>query len=241
MNDVLEQYETPYDPDQPRINFDEKLYQLTIRTREKISCTPNKVERIDYEYERFGTVNHFVGIEMKTGRHFVRVTDRRTKNDLAQFIGYLCLTVYPKAKLIHLIADNLNTHTDKAIIDYYGKRKGQQIVNRIKWHYTPEHASWLNAAEIEIGVLESKVLRNKIKSSSKLFKKINLLKSQKRTRSKRQGLTHAQYHIQAQYLIKQELKQQVQAFVRNRNKIKATINWQFTKKKANDWIQKKLS
>lgn len=172
MMDVLEQYEQPYDSKQPRINFDEKLYQLLATPRGSKPVKPAVSKREDYEYKRISTANHFVCVEPKAGKRYIRVTNRRTKKDFAKFIRFLVMKAYAKAKKIHITLDNLNTHNNSSIIEQYGEKEGQLICSRIKWHYTPSHASWLNAAEIEIGVLTSNVLKNRIGEKSELKKHI---------------------------------------------------------------------
>lgn len=176
MTDVLAQYEASYDPKEPRINIDEKLYQLTSTPRGIRPARPGKSgksgkpRREDYEYKRWGTANLFVCIEPKVGRRQIRVTDRRTAKDFAKYIRYLVTVAYKDADKIHLTIDNLNTHKNESFVGQYGEEEGRRIASRIEWHYTPKHASWLNAAEIEISILTDKVLKRRVPTKSELKK-----------------------------------------------------------------------
>lgn len=172
MDDVLKQYEKGYHPSYPRVCLDEKSHQLLSTPRGEREVQSGKPKRIDYEYKRHGTVNLFVAIEPKAGRRRIRVTNRRTGKDFARFIQFLVMRVYKKAKKIHLILDNLNTHNEKTLVAILGERQGKQIAARIAWHYTPKHASWLDQAEIEIGVLTNQVLRKRIATKSALIPEV---------------------------------------------------------------------
>jgi transposase len=162
MLNVLEVYERKYNPDYPVICLDEKSKQLTKNVRSPIPCKPSKPRKHDYEYERNGTVNLFVAVEPKGKRRVVRVTKRRTKKDYASFVRYLVTKVYKEAERIVLVEDNLNTHTDKALIEILGEEEGKQVAGKIERHHTPVHASWLNQAEIEISALEKQCLKRNI-------------------------------------------------------------------------------
>ena len=168
MLDVLEIYERPYDPAHPVACFDEKSHQLLSTPRGSRPTTSGHVRHEDYEYERHGTVNLFVAIEPKGGRRVIEVTDQRKKPDTARFIERLIMEEYQSAERVTLITDNLNTHTEKAILETLGEERGNQVLSRIDWHYTPKHASWLDAAEIEIGRVARAVLRKRTPDKEKL-------------------------------------------------------------------------
>ena len=172
MNDVLSQYEKGYHPLYPRVCLDEKSQQLLSTPRGEKPVTTGKPRRIDYEYKRGGTVNCFVAIEPKAGRRTIRVTDRRTGKDFSRFIQFLVMKVYKKASKIHLILDNLNTHNEKTLLEHLGEKAGKQVSERITWHFTPKHASWLDQAEIEIGVLTRQVLKKRIAVKSALIQEV---------------------------------------------------------------------
>ena len=148
MEDVLEIYERKFDPKEPVICIDEKPVQLLDSLRPDIRA---KFIKQDYEYKRLGMVNAFCGIEPKAGRHFIMVRKRKTMKDFAMFVRKIVRS-YPNARKIHLVMDNLNTHTENALIQTFGTSIGRKLWRKIVPHYTPKHASWLNQAEIEIGM-----------------------------------------------------------------------------------------
>lgn len=151
MEDVLAVYERPYDPREPVVCLDEKPVQLLDHSRDPQPMGPGKIARQDYEYKRNGSVNVFRAIEPKAGRHFTKVTPTRKKPAFASFLKSV-VAKYPKAKKIHLVMDNLSSHTETPLIERYGLREGRRIWRRLVVHYTPKHASWLNQAEIGIGI-----------------------------------------------------------------------------------------
>lgn len=159
MMDVLEVYERPYNSDYPVVCLDEKSKQLLQKTKEPIPSRPGRIRRRDYEYKRNGTVNLFVAVEPKGKKRVVIVTKKRKIPDFARCIKKLVTKTYRQAKKIILVVDNLNTHTEKAIRQTYTPEEAEEIIKRIEWHYTPKHASWLDQAEIEIGVLSKQCLR----------------------------------------------------------------------------------
>lgn len=168
MLDVLELYERPYDPKYPVVCMDEKSHQLLSTPRGDQNTKPGVVARTDYEYRRHGTVNLFVAIEPKGGKRVIEITGKRKKPDTARFIERLVMKEYKTAARLTLITDNLNTHTGKAILETLGEERGNQVLNRVDWHYTPKHASWLDAAEIEIGRVAKAILRKRTPDKAKL-------------------------------------------------------------------------
>ena len=182
MFDVLDEYAKPYDPKNPKLCIDEKSHQLLGVSRKSKQAKPGKISREDYEYKRNGTVNHFICVEPQTGERRIRTTKRRCKTDFAKFIKFIVMNTYKDANKISIVLDNLNTHKNESIIKQYGKKEGQEIINRIEWHYTPKHASWLNMAEIEIGVL-SKVLKKKMPEIETVKKEIRAYQN-RRNKSK---------------------------------------------------------
>lgn len=157
MEDVLDTYEIPYNPKEPVICFDEKSVQLKDEVRESIPAKPGRVEKIDSEYKRCGTSNIFFVVEPKVGRHFSYVTPYRKGSDFAKVINRIA-GCYPKAKKIHIVMDNLNTHKEKYLLQFYGEEIGHKIWSRFEIHYTPKHGSWLNQAEIQIGMFSAMCL-----------------------------------------------------------------------------------
>jgi len=158
MEDVLDVYERPYNPKVPTVCVDEKPIQLLGDRLTSIPATiSGKSKKVDYQYERQGTANVFVGIEPKQGQYFTKVTERRTKLDFAEFIKTIH-DFYPLASRINLVMDNLNTHNKSSLTEKYGEEIGSKIWSKFEVHYTPKHASWLDQAEVAIGIFSSQCL-----------------------------------------------------------------------------------
>ena len=157
MEDVLETYEQPYDPQQPVVCLDEKPVTLHADVRPASPAEPGREARRDNEYERCGTANVFCAVEPKAGRHFTFPTPDRSAFEFAQVAVTLALA-YPEAETIHLIMDNLNIHRRKSLAGVFGAEMAAEVWDRFTVHYTPTHGSWLNQAEIEIGVFARQCL-----------------------------------------------------------------------------------
>lgn len=157
MEDVLKIYEMPLSEQEPVICVDEKPTVLHEDTRPSIPMRPGQVARRDYEYKRCGTANIFCGVEPKAGVHFTQVTPTRSSPEFADFILEIA-EHYPAADTIHLVVDNLSTHTRKALVDRFGEADGGWLWDRFTVHYTPKHGSWLNQAEIEISLFSRQCL-----------------------------------------------------------------------------------
>jgi DDE superfamily endonuclease len=157
MEDVLETYERPYHPPEPVVCLDEKPVTLHADVRPTSPAAPGREARRDNEYERCGTANVFCAVEPQAGRHFTFPTPNRSASQFAQVVSHLAVQ-YPEAETIHLIVDNLNIHCRKSLTDYYGEERGGEIWDRFTLHYTPAHGSWLNQAEIEIGLFSRQCL-----------------------------------------------------------------------------------
>ena len=151
MEDVLEVYTRPHDPDFPVVCLDETSKQLIAETRVPIPVKPGHPARHDYEYERNGTANLFMMFAPLEGFRHVKVTDRHTALDYAQVLKELSDTHFPDAKKICLVQDNLNTHKPASLYEAFPAAEARRLVERFEWHYTPKHGSWLDMAEIRIG------------------------------------------------------------------------------------------
>ena len=162
MEDVLSVYKQPYDPDHPLICMDETSKQLTLETRRPIAARSGHPERYDYEYRRNGVCNLFMFSEPLVGRRHVSVTERRTKLDWAAQIKDLLDVHYPEAKKITLVMDNLNTHTGASLYQAFKPQQARRLLERLDIHYTPKHGSWLNMAEIELGIISRQCLNRRI-------------------------------------------------------------------------------
>jgi hypothetical protein len=162
MEDVLDVYHRPYDPQRPVVCMDECSKQLIGEVREPLPPKPGQVAKYDSEYERKGTANVFMAVEPLAGKRTVRVTDRRTRVDWAQFIRMLLLTMYPEAAKVILVMDNLNTHGIASLYEAFDPKTARALAERLEIHYTPKHGSWLNMAETELSVLSRQCLDRRI-------------------------------------------------------------------------------
>src|ERR1044071_1874869 len=169
MEDVLGTYEKPYNPAEPVVCLDEKPVTLHADVRPPSGAEPGREARRDNEYERCGTANVFCVVEPKAGRHFTFATPDRSGFEFARVAVDLALA-YPEAKTIHLIMDNLNIHRRKALVDAFGEEMASQVWDRFTVHYTPTHGSWLNQAEIEIGLFSRQCLGKRRIASLKNLK-----------------------------------------------------------------------
>jgi len=164
MEDVLDVYHRPYDPQRPVVCMDEASKQLIAEVREPLPPRPGQIEKYDSEYERRGTANLFMAVEPLAGQRAVQVTERRTRLDWARFIQYLLVTVYPEAAVIVLVMDNLNTHGIGSLYEAFDPETARQLASRLEIHHTPKHGSWLNMAETELSILSRQCLDRRIDS-----------------------------------------------------------------------------
>lgn len=157
MEDVLAIYEKGYNAKEPVVCVDERPLTLHAEVREPIAAKPGCVGKRDSEYKRCGTANAFCAVEPKAGRHFTKITKNRKAPEFAKIVHKI-IRAYPKARTIHLVMDNLNTHCEKSLTGHFGKVLGARLWKRITPHYTPVHGSWLNQAEIEISLFSRQCL-----------------------------------------------------------------------------------
>jgi hypothetical protein len=162
MEDVIEVYHRPHDPDRPVVCVDETSKQLIIETRTPIPAKPGQPRRLDYEYKRNGTANLFMMFAPLEGWRDVKVTDHRAAVDYAQILKELSDTHFPQASKIVLVQDNLNTHKPASLYEAFPAKEARRLVERFEWHYTPKHGSWLDMAEIELGILGRQCLAQRI-------------------------------------------------------------------------------
>jgi hypothetical protein len=162
MEDVLDVYARPYDPQLPVVCMDEKPYQLLAHARAPIPATPGRDRREDSEYIRHGTCAIFVWAEPLAGRRRVVARPRRTRIDWAQEVQRLLTVDYPEAKTVVLVMDNLNTHTLGSLYEAFEPARARALAQRLEIHHTPRHGSWLNIAEIELSALTRQCLDRRI-------------------------------------------------------------------------------
>jgi len=172
MEDILDLYAELYDPKRPLVCFDEQSVQLIAETRRSLSMKPGKPERIDYEYKRNGTRNLFVFFQPLAGWRHVKVTKRRTKIDFSYCMRDLTDEFFPQAVVIRVVQDNLNTHTPASLYESFEPAEAKRILNRLEFHYTPKHSSWLNMAEIELSVLSGQCLDQRIPDEDTLRREV---------------------------------------------------------------------
>jgi hypothetical protein len=172
MEDVLEVYHRPYDPNRPQVCLDETSKQLVAESRTSISMQPGRCKRVDAEYRRCGVTSVFMLSEPLAGKRRVRVRSRRTQIDFAEVIRELCDELYPDAQKIVLVLDNLNTHTIASLYEAFEPVMARRLVEKLEIHYTPKHGSWLNMAEIELSVLSRQCTNDYFENADQLAQRI---------------------------------------------------------------------
>jgi len=172
MEDTLEVYHRPYNEKFPMVCLDETNRQLIAETRRAIPAKPGQNKRIDYEYRRNGVVNLFMMFEPLKARRHVKVMDRRTRKDFAACIRELVDVHYADAEKIVLVLDNLNTHSEGSLYEAFEPAEARRLAEKLEIHYTPKHGSWLNMAEIEIGVLSRQCLSKYIESKERMIAEV---------------------------------------------------------------------
>jgi hypothetical protein len=168
MEDVLEVYTRPYDPNRPQVCMDETSKQLLAHIQEPLSMQPGHPQRVDYEYRREGVADLFMFFEPLAGKRYVKVTDQRTRRDWAIAMRELADDLYPQADVIVIVMDNLNTHSPISFYETFEPDEARRLINRFEFHYTPKHGSWLDMAEIELGVLIRQCLSRRIPDKATL-------------------------------------------------------------------------
>ncbi len=179
MEDVLDLYEEPHDPEWPVVCFDETSKQLVEDVRAPIPAAPGRVARYDGEYRRNGTRNLFMACEPKGGFRHVEVTGRRTAVDFAHQMRWLADEAYPDASVVRVVLDNLNTHTLGSLYKAFEPHEARRVAERLEFHYTPVHGSWLNMAEIELSVFSKQCLNRRIGEEATLKREVSALERER--------------------------------------------------------------
>jgi hypothetical protein len=172
MEDVLAVYCRPRDPKRPLVCLDEASKQLFKEVRAPLPMKPGQPARHDYEYERNGTANLFMMFAPLEGRRHIKVTERRTAIDYAHVLKDLSDIHYRDAEQIVLVNDNLNTHKPASLYEAFPASEARRLVERVEWHYTPKHASWLDMAESELSVVSRQCLDRRIPDIQTLITEI---------------------------------------------------------------------
>jgi hypothetical protein len=172
MEDVLEVYQRPHDPERPLVCLDETSKQMIVETREPIAARPGQKARHDYEYERNGVANLFMMFAPLEGWRHVKVTGHHAAMDYAQVLKELSDTHFPGAAKIVLVQDNLSTRKPASLYEAFPAAKARRLTERFEWHYTPKHGSWLDMAESELGVLAAQRLDRRIPDKLNLIEEV---------------------------------------------------------------------
>ena len=172
MEDVLDVYARPYDAKRPLICFDETRKELHGTPYGELPPLPGEVARQDYQYQRNGTASLFLWLEPLAGKRGVMVSERHTGYDLAGFLKHLCDDLYPQAERLVIVCDNLKTHGPACLYERFEPEEARRIAQRLEWHYTPEHGSWLNVAEVELSVLSRQCLARRIPDRETLEREV---------------------------------------------------------------------
>lgn len=172
MEDVLALYAEPYDPQRPKVNFDETSKQLIGEARQPLPARPGQAARYDYEYKRNGTRNVFLFCEPQAGWRHVAVTEHRAMQDFAHQMKWLVDERYPEVEVIRVVLDNLNTHKPASLYETFPPAEAHRLRQKLEFHYTPKHGSWLNMAEIELSVLARQCLQRRIATAATLQREL---------------------------------------------------------------------
>lgn len=179
MEDVLDVYQRPPDPQHPLVCLDETKKELRDSPRHGLAMAAGQPQRQDYEYERLGSRNLFMAFAPLLGWRRVRVTDRRTNQDFAEQLRVLVEEDFPDAETIVLVTDNLNTHSPACLYERFAPQQARHIASKLEWHYTPEHGSWLNIAECELSVLARQCLDRRIPNQASLEQEVSAWQSKR--------------------------------------------------------------
>jgi len=172
MEEVLELYQRPSNPEQPVVNMDETTKQLTQEVIAPLAAEPGQPERYDTLYQRNGVATLFMFFEALTGWRQVKVTEGKTRMDWAWRVRELLEVQYAAAKKVHLVLDNLNTHNGASLYEAFPPAEARRLLERLEFHYTPKHGSWLNLAEIELSILSRQCLARRIPDGPALIREV---------------------------------------------------------------------
>ena len=173
MEDVLDVYHRPEDERRPLVCIDEASRQLIGEVAEPVPAGPGQPARIDYEYVRNGVATLFMVFMPLLAFRSVWVTERRTAKDFAEVLRWLAEDVYPYADKVVLVCDNLNTHEAASLYEAFPPEQARKIAEKLEWHYTPKHGSWLNMAEVELSVLHRQCLDRRIESAEEMLRQVD--------------------------------------------------------------------
>lgn len=182
MEDILEVYSRPYDPQFPVVCMDESSVQLIGEVHEPIPAAPGHPVLMDDEYVRNGVASIFMEVEPLGGKRNVKITESRTRIDWAHFIREMLEERYPEAEKVVLVMDNLNTHSLASLYQAFPPQEARHLAERLEIHYTPKHGSWLDIAEIELSVLKRQCLAGRIENIEKMRTEVSAWNSDRNNR-----------------------------------------------------------
>jgi hypothetical protein len=185
MEDVIQTYLLPYDPLSPVVCFDEACKQLFGEVRPPQPVRPGRPARVDYEYERKGVCHQLMMCEPLRGWRHVKVTERRTRRDYAECVRELVEGYYPRVKKIRLVQDNLNTHDGASLYEAFPPKEARRILDKIEFHYTPKHGSWVNMAETEISIMNGQCLDRRLDSQALIAREVAAWENKRNERKAR--------------------------------------------------------
>ena len=185
MEDVLQTYRLPYDPRYPVVCFDEACKQLFGEVRPPLPPRPGAPGRVDYEYERKGVCHQLMMCEPLRGWRHVRVSERRTRRDYAECVRELVDVHCPGARKIRLVQDNLNTHDGASLYEAFPPEQARRLLDKIEFHYTPKHGSWLNMAETEISIMNRQCLNRRLDSQGRIAEEVAAWEGERNAREAR--------------------------------------------------------
>jgi hypothetical protein len=183
MEDVLDLYAEPLDPQCPQVCFDERPCQLLGEVLAPMEAKPGRVKRVDHEYERKGRANLFVMVQPLAGWRHLEVTEHRTNLDFAQQMKALVDEHFPKAEVIRVVLDNLSTHSPASLYQAFPPEEARRLTRKLEFHYTPKHGSWLNMAEIELSLLSRQCLKQRIPDTDSLRRQVEAWQTERNARA----------------------------------------------------------
>jgi hypothetical protein len=185
MEDVIQTYLLPYDPQYPVVCFDEACKQLFGEVRPPQPPRPGASARVDYEYERKGVCHQLLMCEPLRGWRHVRVSERRARRDYALCVRELVEVHYPRARKIRLVQDNLNTHDGASLYEAFPPEQARRLLDKIEFHYTPKHGSWVNMAETEISIMNRQCLDRRLDNQGQIASEVAAWEDQRNAQKAR--------------------------------------------------------
>lgn len=173
MEDVLEVYQRPYNPMYPVVCLDESNRQLIEETRTALPTKPGSCKKVDYEYRRKGVVDFFMMFEPLAGHRHVEICTSRKREDFERCIQRLVDIYYPNCEKIVLVMDNFNTHSIASLYETFPPDEALRLAKKLEIHHTPKHGSWLDMAEIEIGVMSRQCLKGYLSDIDVVTSQVN--------------------------------------------------------------------